>query len=208
MTDTDTDTDTRPTRRTVVGNISLSLDGRITGPGGEYDMSWIVPHAITAGARAHMLRVTRPATTALLGRKNYQGFSGFWPPVADDENADPADREFSRWLTGVQKVVFSRTLTGSDWQNTHMVSTDPAVTVKELRQQDGGDIIVLSSTSVIIDLLAAGELDRLCITLCPELVGGGARLFPDGIPASSWSLTDSTPTESGALCLQYDRVRA
>ena len=33
------------TRRTVTANITLSLDGRVTGPGGEYDMGWIVPHA-------------------------------------------------------------------------------------------------------------------------------------------------------------------
>jgi hypothetical protein len=28
------------------------------------------------------------------------------------------------------------------------------------------------------------------------------------MPATSWKLTDSTPTESGALCLLYDRVRS
>jgi hypothetical protein len=40
---------------TMIGNISLSLDGRVSGPGGECDMGWIVPHAITDGARAHMV---------------------------------------------------------------------------------------------------------------------------------------------------------
>ena len=29
-----------------------------------------------------MIRVTGPATTALLGRTNYEGFGGFWPAVA------------------------------------------------------------------------------------------------------------------------------
>ncbi len=60
--------------RTVVGNISLSLDGRGNGLGGEYDMGWIVPHAVTNSARDNMIAVTTPATTVLLGRKNYQGF--------------------------------------------------------------------------------------------------------------------------------------
>lgn len=55
--------------RTVVGNISLSLDGRTTGPGGDYDMGWIVPHALTDIARAHLFEITMPATTVLLGRK-------------------------------------------------------------------------------------------------------------------------------------------
>ncbi|MFI9596530.1 hypothetical protein [Nonomuraea sp. NPDC052265] len=41
-------------------------------------MSWIVPHALSDGARDHMIRVTGAATTALLGRKNYEGFGSFW----------------------------------------------------------------------------------------------------------------------------------
>jgi hypothetical protein len=91
--------------RTVVANISLSLDGRVSGPGGEYDMGWIVPHAISNAARDHMIAVTSPATTALLGKKNYQGFGGYWPSVADNESADPRDRAFSRWLNAVEKVA-------------------------------------------------------------------------------------------------------
>ena len=194
--------------RTVTANISLSLDGRVNGAGGDYDMSWIVPHAITEGARDHMIRVTRPATTILLGRKNYEGFGGFWPAVADDENAAPQDRAFSQWLNETEKVVFSTTLTEAPWQNSRIADGEPADVVKQLRAQGGGDIIVLASSSVIRALLVADEVDRLSITLDPELVGAGARLFEDGLPATSWKLTDSSPTESGALCLIYDRVRS
>jgi dihydrofolate reductase len=199
---------TQQNTRTVTANISLSLDGRTNGAGGDYDMSWIVPHAITEGARNHMTRVTSTATTALLGRKNFEGFGGFWPAVADDENAAPQDRAFSKWLNSVEKVVFSTTLTESPWENSRIVNADPAAVLKQLREEPGGDIIVLASSSVIRALLAADELDRLSITLTPELVGGGARLFEDGIPATSWKLADSTPTESGALCLLYDRIRS
>jgi dihydrofolate reductase len=67
------------TSRKVVANISLSLDGRINGAGGEYDMSWVVPHAVSNAARDHMVRFTLPTTTVLLGRKNYEGFGGYWP---------------------------------------------------------------------------------------------------------------------------------
>ena len=191
--------------RRVVANISLSLDGRVSGAGGEYDMGWIVPHAVTDAAREHMIRVTGPATTVLLGRKNYQGFGGFWPAVAKDENADPRDRAFSEWLNAVEKVVFSSTLTEAPWENSRIAGADPGAVVRELREQPGGDIIVLASTSVIRALLEAGELDRLSVTLCPEIVGGGRRLLDDGLPAASWSLTDMSTTESGAICLIYDR---
>ena len=194
--------------RKVTANITLSLDGRVNGAGGDYDMSWIVPHAITEASRDHMIRVTSPATTILLGRKNYQGFGGFWPAVADDENAAPQDRAVSKWMTETEKVVISSTLTEAPWQNSRIVDADPADVVKQLRAEDGGDIIVLASVSVIKALLAADEVDQLSITLAPELVGGGARLFEDGLPASSWRLADSTPTESGAVCLLFDRVRS
>jgi len=193
--------------RRVVANISLSLDGRVSGRGGEYDMGWIVPHAVSDTTRDHMVRVTRPATTALLGRKNYEGFRGYWPNVAQDPNADPRDRTFSQWLDSVEKVVFSSTLTETDWTNARIATDTPPAEVAKLRSQNGGDIIVLASSSVIKNLLDADVLDRLSITLCPELIGGGARLFEDGLPASSWVLTDTSRSESGALCLLYDRRR-
>lgn len=193
--------------RTVVANISLSLDGRVSGAGGEYDMGWIVPHAISNGARDHMIHITSPATTVLLGRKNYEGFGAFWPSVADNESADARDREFSRWLNAVEKIVFSSTLKEATWNNSHLRNADPAAVVQELQKQPGGDIIVLASSSIIKRLLEADALDSLSITLCPEIAGGGARLFEDGLPASSWKLSQSKSTESGALCLIYDRVR-
>jgi len=121
--------------------------------------------------------------------------------------AAPRDRAFSRWLDDVEKVVFSTTLTDLPWRNSRLADGDPVATVEQLREQGGGDIVVLASGSVIKALLAADELDRLSITQCPEIAGGGVRLFDDGLPGGSWTLTHSAPTESGALRLLYDRIR-
>jgi dihydrofolate reductase len=197
---------TQNEKRKVVVNISLSLDGRTNGLGGEYDMGWIVPHAVTESARDQMVRVSSPATTALLGRKNYEGFAQYWPSVAEDEATDPRDRTFARWLDDVEKVVFSSSLKDAEWSNTRIVDEDAATVIKGLRQEEGGDILVLASGSVIKALLDADEVDRLSINLCPELVGGGVRLFEDGIPASSWTLNDMATSESGAVWMYYDRV--
>jgi dihydrofolate reductase len=169
-------------------------------------MGWVVAHAVADASRDHLLKLTACATTVLLGRKNYQGFSSYWPPVACDQDADSRDREFASWLNEVDKVVFSRTLTKLDWTNARLASGDPAATVRELRQEPGGDIVVLASASVLRALLESDELDRLSITLCPEIVGTGSQLFDDGPARSSWSLEASTPTASGALCLVYNRI--
>jgi dihydrofolate reductase len=192
--------------RTVTGHIALSLDGRVSGPGGEHDLGWTVRHALTSEARAQLLDVIGTATTALLDGQTYQGFWGFWPAVAGDEDADPRDRLFARWLNEAEKIVVSGTLTAR-WRNTRIAADDPAEVVRRLRMEEGGDVVVLASHGVIRRLLEAGELDRLSITLCPELIGAGARLFGDGPAGSSWSLAEATPASSGALCLRYDLIR-
>ncbi|KAB2349032.1 dihydrofolate reductase family protein [Actinomadura rudentiformis] len=193
--------------RTVAGNISLSLDGRVTGRGGDHDMSWVGRHAVADAPRDLMTRMIDTATTALLGRKNYEGFAGYWPQVAQAEDADPRDRAFAQWLDKVEKVVFSSTLTEATWQNARIAADDLVTEIQRLRSEPGGDIVVLSSHTIIAALLEAEELDRLQITLCPELVGGGIKLFPEEMPATSWSLTDLATSETGAVCLIYDRIR-
>ena len=195
-----------PPGRTVVANVSVSLDGYATGPGGEADMSWVARHALSDQAREIMTRIVDGGTTALLGRKNYEHFRGHWPAVAEDENADPRDRAYGRWLDRVEKVVFSTTLTETDWTGARIVSGDPAEVVRHLRGQAGGDIVIQNSLSLIRALLAAEEVDRISMLLCPELSGGGVRLFDRSVPPSSWNLADVTSTDTGALALVYDRA--
>lgn len=193
-----------PSSRTVVGNISVSLDGRINGPGGENDMGWVAPHAVSDAAFGLLEDLMRTSTTVLLGRKNYEGFRSYWPAVAGDESADPRSREFSRWLDDVEKIVFSRTLTEAEWSGARVTTQSPPDVVAHLQEQAGGDVWVMSSASILRQLVAAGRLDRLSLMLCPEISGGGERLFDDGLPPSSWRLTASEPTETGALRLTYD----
>jgi dihydrofolate reductase len=155
-----------------------------------------------------MVAVTAPATTVLLGRKNYEGFSSYWPGVADDPAADSRDRSFATWLNETEKIVFSTTLDDTAWPNSRLVNDDPAVVVGRLQEQTGGDIIVLASSSIIRALLHADAIDELSITLCPELPSGGARLFDDDLPATNWRLEHHAATTSGAICLLYSRARA
>ena len=114
--------------RIVIASIVMTVDGRTTGPAGPGDMSVIAPHGVTEQARDNLLRMTE-ATTALLGRKNYECFHGWWPAVEHQADADPRDRAFSAWLTSVEKVVFSTTLDSTDWDNATVTSDRPAAVV-------------------------------------------------------------------------------
>lgn len=193
--------------RRVVTNMSLTLDGRYVGPAGPHDLGWVMPYAVTDVARDHLTSLWQSATTALLGRVNAEGFMGFWPSVADDESADERDRGFANWLVDADKVVLSTTLDGPPWERTRVINRPTTDVVEQLQREPGGDIVVLSSASVITALLAADKVDRMALMIFPELLGGGTRFLEDGLPTSKWALAGEAAGEHGALSLLYDRVR-
>ncbi|RVX45203.1 RibD domain-containing protein [Nonomuraea polychroma] len=190
---------TNSTDRRVAANLSLTLDGRYNGPGGPSDFAAFAPYVTSEVARNHMNRIWENATTALLGRLNAEGFMGYWPSVAEDENANPCDRGYAKWLVDTEEVVFSATLTEAPWARTRVVNA-PADVVADLKATGEGDILVNSSASIIKPLLSADLLDRLYLMIFPEIAGGGQRLFDDGLPASEWTLC-VTPCLLGGAAL-------
>ncbi|MDX3452753.1 dihydrofolate reductase family protein [Streptomyces sp. ME02-8801-2C] len=192
--------------RRVVTNIALSLDGHYAKPD-PMDMGWVMPYAVTDVARDHLTSLWEPATTALLGRVNAEGFLGFWPTVIGMEGADPRDEGFAKWLVDNEKVVLSSTLDKAPWERTTIVDKPTAEVVEDLKAAEGGDILVLASASVIKALLAEDKVDRLALTVFPVFLGAGPRLFDDGLPEGGWTLVSQTAGEHGTLSLVYDRVR-
>lgn len=197
---------TNSTARKVTANIALTLDGRYNGPGGPADFAAFIPYVTTDVARDHMTRMRETATTAVLGRVNAEGFLGFWPSVADDENADPRDRGYAKWLVDTEKVVLSTTLTEAPWERTRIVNAPAADVITELKSTGQGDILVNSSPTVIKALLAADLIDRLYLTLLPVIAGRGQRLFDDGLPSSNWTVTHQEVGAMGELAMTYDRT--
>lgn len=77
-------------RKLIIINI-MSLDGCYEGPGQN-----VMALPMDAAFDFYNLERMRAADTVLLGHNSYQGFSGFWPPLADNPDASPTHREFSR----------------------------------------------------------------------------------------------------------------
>jgi len=80
--------------------------------------------------------------TLLLGRVSYEGFKSFWPTVADDDNATPAQREVSRRDNDIDKVVISDSLTADGtepWRHTTRIirRADAHAQIAELKRQGG-----------------------------------------------------------------------
>ena len=61
-----------------------------------------------------------------------------------------------------------------------MLSPDDAVAdIAALRGQDGGDLVIWGSASLVTTLLAEGLVDELNLMIEPILLGGGKRIFPE-----------------------------
>ena len=193
-----------PATRKLIASANVSLDGFSAGPDGDNDVMWFVEH-VTDNLSTYFEGVWRGSTTALLGRKNYEGFYAVWPGITEDPETPVRQRELGVWMNEVEKVVFSNTLTELEWENARLAERDLEDEVRELKGAEGRDLIILNSASIIQQLLKADLVDELRLNLIPATVGGGLRLFGDGLPRASWDLAAATRLASGALGLQYSR---
>ena len=191
--------------RTVIASVTVSLDGCSAGPGG--DLTGLVEQAGSPETVAWFEGVFRGASTTLMGRTNYEGFYGYWPAMARDPQSSPRGRDLAVWLDEVEKVVFSRTLTEAEWSNARIAERGPAEEVTALKAAEGRDILILNSASIIRALLDADLVDEMRLILVPVVVGGGLRIFVDGLPRSEWHLASSTNLPGDTLGLQYRRRR-
>lgn len=70
----------------------------------------------------------------------------------------------------------------------------------------GHQRIYVDGGHLISSFLSDGLIDDMCITVVPRLLGGGHRLFRDGMPASAWQLTGVQRWPSGMVNLTYVRA--
>lgn len=136
----------------------------------------------------------------LVGRQTFEDMRGFWPAQTGDTTGVTAH------LNEVTKYVVSSTLTDPQWEPTTVLRGGDGL-VKEIGEvlADGpdGDVGVTGSIRLCHDLLAAGLVDELRLFVFPVVVGGGRRLYPDGVALRSLSLAESRTFRSGVTFLRY-----
>lgn len=169
--------------RPVRYNVAASLDGYIAGPSGEYD--WIPPEpAIDFGA------LFRNVDTVLLGRHSYELVL-----------RDPAA---ATWPAGARVLVFSRTLRQADHPGVTVIGEAAAGVVAGLRAEAlGGEIWLYGGGALFGSLLAAGQVDRVEVTVIPILLGGGVPLLPTGLTRTALALEHVEQYPSGQVSLHY-----
>lgn len=146
--------------------------------------------------------VTEPVDTVLLGRKIAEVFIPHWASVAED----PSHPEIwaGRKFTDTPKLVFSRTLKQAEWENTR-VASDLVSTIKELKQQPGGDLIAYGGVDFLSSLMEHQLADELYLLVDPSIIGEGRTAFK-GIPQQQdLQLIKSKAFDCGIVVLNYKR---
>jgi dihydrofolate reductase len=137
--------------------------------------------------------------TILLGANTYKMFADFWPTATVDEQV-VADK-----LNSIPKVVFSKTLKEAPWGKwpaAKVISTDAADAIRELKSQDGKDMVLWGSISLAQYLIRQNLIDEYQLRIAPVLLGSGTLLFSQSEPIDL-ELTESKAYTTGLLLAHY-----
>jgi dihydrofolate reductase len=191
-------------RKLVVSEF-ITLDGVIQAPGGQDEDrdlgfahgGWTLPywHDDIGMAFGAMMR---DVDAFLLGRRTYLTHAGAFEPM-------PPGDPFGDMMNGPAKYVVSRTLEKPVWRNTTIIRGDVVEAVRALKAQPGKTIMTDGSSQLVHTLLAADLVDELHLLLYPLAVGGGKRLFPEGVNLR-FNLKETATYPTGVVALHYTRA--
>ena len=174
----------------------VTLDGYAAGPNDELDFF----DTVAEQADEDNLELLDHVDTMLLGARTYRLFIEYWPTATDDEVIAPR-------LNALRKVVASTTLDAAPWGEWEpgSVVRDAVAAVRELKAEDGKDIILWGSISLFHTLFTEGLVDEIQLRVCPLVLGAGKSVFPTGRDSVPLKLVEAKPWASGGVVLRYQR---
>jgi len=145
---------------------------------------------------AHIQGVIGAAAGFVLGRRTYEMLAPYWSTMKNNEMGVAAN------LNGAPKYLVSSTLETGSWNNTTIIRSNPCQEIETLKQQSGGDLLVMGSAQLVQSLAARGLVDAYRLLVTPIVMGQGRRFF-DALPVTKLTLTKSQSFSSGVLALDY-----
>ncbi len=178
--------------------VQVTVDGYMAGPNGEMNfLVWAWDDAL----KQYVTELTAPVDCIVLGRKLAEGFIPHWAAVAADaENPEvAAGRKFSE----TPKVVFTKTLVTSPWENAVLAKGDLASEIMRLKEQDGGDIIAYGGATFVAALVREGLIDEFHLFVNPAAIGSGKSIFGALDRKQDLNLVNATAFDCGIVVLHY-----
>ncbi len=134
----------------------------------------------------------------LFGRRTYEELLASW-----NRQGGP----FKDALNNAPKYVASHaSRTRLEWPNSTLLHGDVPAAVDELKQESGGNLVIMGSGELVGSLVAADLIDEYLLMIHPLVLGTGRRLFPEGLRISL-RLTDGITTTNGVLVATYESAR-
>lgn len=186
----------------VVVTNSITLDGVMQGPGrpnedtrgGFAHGGWAIPGSDELMV-AKMGERMGEDRAFLFGRRTYEDLLASW-------NAQGGP--FKDALNNTRKYVASHSsATRLEWPNSTLLHGDVLAAVAELKQESGGNLVIMGSGELIGSLMAADLIDEYLLMIHPLVLGTGRRLFPEGVRASL-RLTEGITTTKGVVIATYE----
>ena len=140
------------------------------------------------------------ASYLVFGRVTYEGMAAYW------KTAEGAEKEVADFMNSLPKIVCSRTLNSTDWNNSILIKENVASEIATLKAKSNKDLYVFGSANLSETLIQENLFDEYRIGIAPVIAGKGRYLFPKGLPEKKLSLISSQPLKTGGVILKYKSV--
>ena len=208
--------------RKIRGCAFVSLDGVCQAPGGPTEDptggfaygGWL-PQFFDEGVGEAIDAFFAKPYDLLLGRRTYDIFAAYWPYVGQDptghgelfdltgkDEGEAAAMQMGADFTAATKYVVTGGGQDLPWSNSVRVRSIGELAA--IKAGEGPDLLIQGSSTLYPQLIAAGLLDELTLTIFPAVLGQGKRLLGDGPAARSMRLRDQKTTPSGAIVATYE----
>lgn len=176
-----------------------TVDGFVGGPNGELDwMQWNWDD----GIKKYVDELTDSVDTILLGRKMTDGFISHWTNAV--KNRDET-YPFAKKMVDYSKVVFTKTLDKSEWENTILAKGDIGDEVNKVKnQQSGKDIVVYGGANFVTSLIKNNLIDEYYLFVNPSAIANGLTIFEG---RTNLKFVESIPFECGVVLLKYEPAK-
>ena len=174
----------------------MSLDGYVARPNGDLDwMTWDQDDKLIGFINS----LIDSSDTILLGRKMADGFVKSWEKALDHK----PDTPFAKKMVEIPKVVFTKTLDKSTWNNTTLAKGNLAEEIVNLKKQNGKDIIVYGGAGFVSSLIKEGLIDEYHLFVNPAAIGNGMTIFKTLDRTQRFSVIQSKFYSCGITVLSY-----